>query len=358
MNKLRVFGRIFGYKLFRSVGWPHILPINFTVGLTYRCNSKCRTCNIWRRTSDYELSVSEFKAIFKKIGEAYWFTLSGGEPFLRDDIVEICQSVYDNCKPAIINIPTNGLLFSVIPGRVKEILEVCPNTHIVVNVSLDGIGHKHDEIRGIKGNFEKTMKTYAALRSIDSRNFDLGIHSVISAFNVHDIPNIHKEVIKLQPDSYITEIAEERVELGTMGATIVPEIEDYAEVVDYLSNFIKNNEWQGTSKLTQAFRLEYYKLVKRALREQRQVIPCFAGFASTQIAPDGDVWTCCIRAEPLGNLRDADYDFKSIWFGEKATTLRRSIKASECYCPLANASYTNMLCNFKTLLKVGWKLLS
>jgi MoaA/NifB/PqqE/SkfB family radical SAM enzyme len=358
LNKLGVFGRVVEYKLFRSVGWPRMLPLNLTVGLTYRCNSQCKTCNIWRRKSSYELSVTEFDEVFKNLGGAYWFTLSGGEPFLRNDIVEVCRSVHDNCKPGIINIPTNGLLWDVIPERVKEILEVCPDSQIVVNVSMDGIDEQHNEIRGVKGNFERAMKTYKALRSLDNDNFELGIHSVISVFNVQELPLIYEKLRELNPDSYITEIAEERVELNTIGANITPSLEDYTKTIDTLSDAVKGEKWARTSKLTQSFRLEYYKLVKRALKEKRQIIPCFAGFASAQIAPDGDVWTCCIRAEPLGNLREVNYDFRKIWFSEKANELRASIKAGECYCPLANASYTNMLCNFKSLVKVGWRWVS
>src|SRR5260370_12217967 len=94
-------------------------------------------------------------------------------------------------------------------------------------------------------------------------------------------------------------------------------------------------------------------MVKRTMVEQRQVIPCLAGIASAQIAPNGDVWTCCIRAESVGNLREHDYDFRATWSTAKAAELRRSIKAGECYCPLANASYTNILCHTPTLTSVG-----
>ena len=99
---------------------------------------------------------------------------------------------------------------------------------------------------------------------------------------------------------------------------------------------------------------ERVDLGKLVLREKRQVIPCFSGFASAQIAPGGDVCLCCINAEPIGNLRDTEYDFKKIWFSEKAKESRSRIKRGECYCPLANASYTNMLHNFKSLCRVGW----
>src|SRR5436853_7909847 len=78
-----------------------------------------------------------------------------------------------------------------------------------------------------------------------------------------------------------------------------------------------------------------------------------AGIASAQIAPNGDVWTCCIRAESVGNLREHNYDFRSVWTTAQANELRRSIKAGECHCPLANAAYTNMLCHVPTLANVA-----
>lgn len=355
MNKLGVLARIPGYKMFRAIGWPRMLPINLTIGLTYRCNSRCKTCNIWQMEPVNELNNEEFDEIFRKLGEGYWFTMSGGEPFLRSDLVEICQSVHDNCRPGIINIPTNGLLYNTIPSRVEEILEACPNSELVVNLSIDGIGAQHGEIRGVKGNFEKAMRTYKALRSVDNENFELGIHTVISVFNVHDMPEIYEQLMRLEPDSYITEIAEERVELGTVGEKITPSLRDYSKTIDYLSEKIKKQNFEGVSKLTQAFRLEYYQLVKKTLKEKRQIIPCYAGFASAQIAPEGDVWPCCIKAESIGNLRDVDYDFRKIWFSEKAERLRKFIKTGECYCPMANVSYTSMLCNVKTMLKIGWR---
>jgi Iron-sulfur cluster-binding domain len=120
-----------------------------------------------------------------------------------------------------------------------------------------------------------------------------------------------------------------------------------------LQEGIRKAEFNGVSRITQAFRDRYYDIVKRTLVEKRQVIPCLAGVASAQIAPNGDVWTCCIRAESVGNLREHNYDFRATWSTTRADELRSSIKAGECYCPLANASYTNMLCHMPTLTSVG-----
>lgn len=201
------------------------------------------------------------------------------------------------------------------------------------------------------------MKTYDALHALDYPNFNLGIHTVISKYNVNDIPEIYDYFKGKNPDSYITEIAEERVELDTIGTGIAPSIEDYTKAIDFLMNKVETEKYSGVSKITQAFRLEYYDIVKKVLKEKKQIIPFYAGFASAHIAPDGDVWTCCIKAVPIGNLREVDYDFKRLWFNRNAYKQRESIKNKECCCPLANAHYTNMLCDLGTLIRVGMKVI-
>jgi len=346
------------YRAFRRWGAPRLLPLNVTVSVTYRCNSRCRTCNVWRKQSE-ELTTEEWDRVFASLGRApYWFTISGGEPLLRRDVVEICRSAYQHCHPAIINIPTNGLLPDLITERVEEIARSCPRSQIIVNVSLDGWGEQHDAIRSVPGNFRRTMETYRRLRALTLPNLTLGVHTVISRFNVGDIPNIYRRISTLAPDSYITEIAEERVELDTVGADITPSLDEYSAAVDFLVAQLRAQPFTGISRITQAFREQYYGLVKRILAERRQVIPCYAGWASAQISPEGDVWVCCIKAQSLGNLRDVDYNFGRIWFSAEAEAARASIARGECFCPLANAAYTNMLCHYPSLIKAGWRVVS
>ena len=349
----RVIPRIPFYYLYRLMGRPSTLPLNLTLSITFRCNSRCNTCNIYKKDS-HELSLVEWKQVFKSLGGSpFWVTISGGEPFLRPDIVEIVCSLYDQCRPAMINIPTNGILYELIPNAVRKIALYCKKVRIVINLSMDEIGEKHDEIRGVQGNFEKALKSLHALKSLDLPNLSIGIHTVVSRFNVTRIPTIYRHLHALDPDSYITEIAEERVELGTMGSGIAPDLEDYFAAVDFLTKALKRDRFGKMGQITRAFRLEYYRLVRKILKERRQVLPCYAGFASCQIAPDGHVWMCCMKAESIGSLRKVDYDFGAVWHSEKAATERRKIKAGKCYCPLANAGYTNMLLHAKSLFRVG-----
>lgn len=346
------------YRMFRAIGHPRLLPMNLTFSLSFRCNSRCKTCNVYKKASD-ELTLEEWKKIFIKLGRApFWATISGGEPFLRKDLSSIVCALYDICRPAIINIPTNGLLCDRIPEMVGLIASHCRKSQIIINLSLDDIGERHDEMRGVPGNFEKALKTFNGLKNIGLNNLALGIHSVISNFNVTRIPDIYSHLLKLGPDSYVTEIAEERVELGTIGCSITPTLEDYAAAADFLQSRLKKEPFSRVGRLTRAFRLEYYDMVKKVMQNNQQVIPCYSGIASAQIAPDGSLWSCCIKAESMGNLRENDFDFKKIWSSKRAVQLRQSIKRGECHCPLANASYTNMLHDIRTLFRVSRNFLT
>jgi MoaA/NifB/PqqE/SkfB family radical SAM enzyme len=353
---LEVLPQIAKMQASYALGKPLALPLNLTISVSYRCNSRCKTCNVWQRPND-DFTIEEYDKTFASIGrDPYWFTFSGGEPTLRKDLPEMVEAAYRNCRPGIINIPTNGIQDKIIPERVERVLRAAPGSEVIINLSLDGVGVKHDIVRGVKGNFERAMRTYAGLKALKGRykNFTLGVHTVISNFNIDEFDNIYNFVHnELKPDQFISEIAEERVELDTVGMGITPPVEKYQPVIERLQRELRETEFTGVARITEAFRDRYYDIVKRTLAEKRQIIPCLAGVASAQIAPNGDVWACCIRAESVGNLRDHNYDFRSVWTTPEAAEQRRSIKARECYCPLANASYTNMLCHVPTLTSVG-----
>jgi MoaA/NifB/PqqE/SkfB family radical SAM enzyme len=273
-------------------------------------------------------------------------------------VVELAQLVYSHCRPGVINVPTNAIL-PIIPERVERIAHACPESQVIINLSLDGVGAKHDYIRGIPGNFEKFEKRLEQLLALRNQlpNLTVGIHSVISVFSVGHLDELIAYADRSGADQFITEIAEPRVELDTVGLPITPSAEEYAKAIDRLIAYVQSTQFTGVAKITEALRVEYYKLVKRILDEQDQVIDCYAGWVSAQIYADGTVWPCCVRADDLGNLRNHNYDFKKIWFGEDIKKVRRSIAAKECHCPLANASYTNMLHDIPTLIRVGTKVL-
>ncbi|MCL2062931.1 MAG: 4Fe-4S cluster-binding domain-containing protein [Candidatus Cloacimonetes bacterium] len=420
---LQVLSRLLLYKAYYYFGFPRIMPMSYTISLTWDCNSKCSTCFVCKRKST-DMSLDEYKKVFYHLGKSpYWITFSGGEPFLRKDFTEIVKSFYDICKPRIINIPTNGILTNTIIKSIQDICQHCKKAQIIVNLSIDGIGDQHDQIRNVPGNYQKVILTFDKLKkmckatnnntdkplysridrsknidrkkqqtgniksslkykskgnnfvyqasikdknsnkinedaanNISFKNLSVGIHTVISKYNIDNFAMISNTLMELKPEQYITEIAEERHELMTVGVDITPELLNYKAAVDYLTHRIKHTDIEKRmNRITQAFRIEYYKLAKAILRFKTQIIPCYSGVVSCQIAPDGDVWACCIKAKSLGNLRKNKYNLKKILRNIKFKKERKYIKDKQCYCPLANASYTNMLLDFKTLFRVFYR---
>jgi MoaA/NifB/PqqE/SkfB family radical SAM enzyme len=283
-------------------------------------------------------------------------TFSGGEPFLKKDIEDIVRAFYTICSPKIINIPTNGILTQKIISKVKYICEHCPKSQITVNLSIDGVGEQHDKIRRHPDGYKKVMRTYKELKKLDIPNLSVGIHTVISKYNVSSFSTIANTLLNLKPDQYITEIAEQRNELGSMDLDITPDIQSYRAVADFLIHRIKNSKMaKRIHKITQAFRIEYYDMVKRTLKYNKKVLPCYAGVASCHISPDGDIWACCIKAQSFGNLKQSGYNFSKIWRDKPFIEQRKSKENKHCHCPLANVAYTNMIMDFPTLARVFYR---
>ena len=346
VTKLPIFWSFYYFR------YPVVLPINYTISLLYRCNSRCKTCFIWEKDVK-ELTAEEYEKIFKSLGSSpVWVTFSGGEPFLRDDLTEIVTSFANICKPKLINIPTNGLLTERIVNFTKKILSTLKRSSLIINLSLDHLDDRHDEIRGVKGNFTKAINTFKELKKIKNPNLSVGIHTVISRFNVKDIKEIFTELTSLSPDSYILEVAEERVELNTVGKEITPLLEDYIEALNFIKEKLNQFSPRGIyPKLAKAFRLEYYDLTQKYFLGTPPPIPCYAAFASCQITPEGEVWSCCIKGESMGNLKDFNLHFPSLWKSKLAKEVRKKIKRG-CFCPLANASYTNLLLHPPSWFKI------
>jgi len=363
---LQLIPKVIGYKFLRAFDVPKIMPFMMTVSVTNQCNSKCKTCNIWKiyrdnhQLKEKELNLREFEAVFENIGKSIiWFNISGGEPYLRPDLAKICKAMYELCDPKVFTIPTNGLLPHSIAQKTKDILDFCKNASVVVNVSIDEIENEHDEIRGVKGNYERAIDAFKALKALrqEHDNLKLGVHTVVSKFNIDRLSRIYDYVRKeFDPDSYICSPAQNRNELLNPKEDIAPDVSSYDKWIKKLIMLVERDysSKNGIPKLIQAVRLKYYGLAVEELRQKRQLIPCYAGFASCQISPYGDVWPCCTLAyeASMGNLRDHDYEFKEIWRSERAKTIRQKIKAAHCHCPMANIHYTNMLCNITMMFKL------
>lgn len=373
MNYLKeVLPKMIQYRLARRRIVPPGLPLNLTFSITNMCQSRCRTCNIWSiyvkhpEKRSQELTLDEIDKIFRSMGHIYVFNISGGEPFLRSDITEIVKLACRRLSPGIVHIPTNGIDAEVVENKTREILDFIstnfPAVRLTVKPSLDHIGDKHDEIRGVKDNFKKVMALFNRLKALqpDFPNFHAELGTVISRWNVNDIEEIAEFVTSLGADSYRNEIAEERSEMFNTGNSITPAAEAYRRAIEHFVSHIRANMKSSLlfHRITGAFRLVYYDLAVRILKENRQVIPCYAGISNAHLSPYGDVWACCTLGyeKSMGNLRDHGYDFHQLWNSLRAREVRSYIHAGNCHCPMANQMYSNILMHGPSLGRALYKI--
>lgn len=368
-----LFPRTVNYQLARRNILQPANPITFTYAVTYVCQSRCRTCNIWdlykkepgKRKN--ELKLEEIEKLFKNLGHVYFFNVSGGEPFLRKDLSEIVRLAIEYLSPKLLHIPTNALMPQVIEREVKKMLmfmeKIDYKVPFTVKPSMDGVGEEHNRIRGVKGNFDKLLETVERLKSLQRSFpfFHVELGTVISRENFNDIDEISKYAHSLGVESYRNEIAEQRSEFLNIGDSITPDASEYIETMKIFANRIRENlnGKKRLTKITESMRLVYYEIAIQILKENRQVIPCFAGISNVQMNAFGDIWPCCVLGyeQSMGNIRDHDYNFKRVFLSQKAAEVRRYIREGNCACPLANQAYSNILCHTSSMIKFAKNVL-
>ena len=172
-----------GLALLRSTAVRPSAPLKLNLCLTYWCQYKCKTCNIWRRKPTDELTTDEVGALIRENPHVNWVDLTGGEIFLRPDIDDIFDAILTGwSRLAILHFPTNGFQTDRIVQSVERIARQRSGARTVVTVSLDGDEALNDEIRGIKGGFRRQVATFQALRRIPGITTALGM--TLSTYNL------------------------------------------------------------------------------------------------------------------------------------------------------------------------------
>jgi MoaA/NifB/PqqE/SkfB family radical SAM enzyme len=349
-------------------------PLTLTFSITAACQSRCKTCNIGNvylanpKLAKENLSLEEIEKVFKSLGRVYFFNVSGGEPFMRQDLAEIIRLACIHLKPRLIHIPTNAISPRFIDKTTRRILEYMDeyapaSTPISIKPSIDGIGKMHDYVRGVEGNFEMLEHTIDVLLAIRAENprlhVDLG--TVISNFNIHHLDAIEDWVHRRGIESYRHEIAEQRAEFHNLGDPITPSVEVYERLATGFKNKILRNirKKAWLTRITEAVRLVYYDVAVQILKERRQVTPCYGGISNIHMNYNGDIWPCCVlgNENQMGNVRKSDYDIQSLLRSQQAREARQYIAAGNCACPLANQWLNNVLLTPRHMLKVLYTVL-
>lgn len=125
--------------------------------LLYRCNLECKMCPFWRREDEELLRLPDEIRMMDALARAgvSFLGFEGGEPLLRQDLPEILEAAHERFHTSLV---TNGWLLE------QRLSELAPHVDLLF-VSLDGIGKRHDELRGIPRSFERAVQGMRASRT-------------------------------------------------------------------------------------------------------------------------------------------------------------------------------------------------
>lgn len=313
------------------------LPYKLTFAITYKCNSKCKTCNIWSKNSSNELSLKEIKNFSEKTDFFSWFNLTGGEPFLRKDLVSIVNTFLDNSPNLLfLNLTTNGLLPDLIKERVQEILSLnLPMT--VVVVSLDGPKGVHDSIRGMHGSWDKAVETYKLLRDLseEKNNFQTFLGFTLSSLNFGKVEETYSSVKELIPK---IESKDFHFNLLHFSKHYYSNVNDDQNIIQAENKERLINDLEEIKKIkkgslfnpVQFLEKKYVRLAKKFVETGKTPLPCKAIQTSCFIDPEGNVYPCTIYDKNLGNLRNFDYDLGKILKLDFINQLVKEIENLNC----------------------------
>lgn len=301
---------------------------NFIV--TNRCNGQCTTCNIWRMDPRPDPTIAQITSFFEKNRETLrnlkFIQLTGGEPFLRDDLPEIASVVHKAAPKCMIWLPTNGLLPEKIHETTIQLLRQTDKPLIGVTISLDGEGEAHDIQRGIDGSYKKALRTLKLLSDLKrktsrlhlSTGFTLTVNNYIQAPIIQRISYRHGADFSIRP----VNISEHYYQNTEQKDNFSPD--EVWKTVKYLAHIVRNEKGVFKS-LTM---LAYLEGIKEFLGDGR-TLPCSAARESVFIDGFGDVFPCIVMNHKLGNAYETP--LKDILASEETRNAREII--SELRCP-------------------------
>jgi len=327
-------------------------PIQLTFFLTSRCNASCPFCfYLFGRKGAHEkpeLSLDEIDNISRSMGNLIWLAFSGGEIFLRKDIVDIAKVFYRNNNPSIMLFPTNGLLTHVIRENIERVLEYCRNSTIALKLSIEGMEDVHDRIRG-QGSFKKTMETYEVLKELTDRypNFELGVNTVFCSVNQDNMDTLASFVNGLDRiNTHTVSLIRGNVQDKALKAV---DMEKYRRTIELLASNLRNKRsstyrFKG-ARLKAAQDIVQRKVIFDTVAANRWQIPCYAGKLNIVLTESGDVYPCESFDMKLGNVRDSGYNIENILKNQRAKTVINSIQENRCFCTHECYLMTNILFN-------------
>ena len=292
-------------------------PNEASLILTYRCQMRCKMCNIWENPTDSKKEITV--ADLEKLPNLNFINITGGEALIRPDlseIIEVCQEKADR-----VVISTSG-------WHTRQILELGRKfPRIGVRVSIEGLQKTNDDLRGRETSFDRGIATLKGLQELGLK--DIGFGQTISNKNSSD----------LLPLYHISK------ELGFEFATAAfhnsyyfhkddNHISEKQTVIKHIEELI--NEMLAEKSPKAWFRAWFNLGLIHYINGERRMLPCEAGTENFFIEPYGDVYPCNGLEErfwkkSMGNIRDYE-TFEELWNSSQADEVRNLVASCPKNC--------------------------
>ena len=287
--------------------------LNGTVIVTYRCNARCTMCNRYKAPSTPEEEISI--ETIKKLPKMYFTNITGGEPFIREDLPDIVRELYKKSDRIVIS--TNGFF----TDRIIKLCEEFPN--VGIRISIEGLEDTNNKIRGLDDGFNRGYSTLKKL--VEMKHPDVGFGMTVQDANAKDLVplydlsnelNMEFATASLHNSFYFVE-AKNIIHDRLMVA------KEFEKLINKLLNSNSPKKW---------FRAYFNHGLINYIFGQKRLLPCDMAFDTFFIDPYGDVMPCngTKEKEVMGNLNTQTWD--ELWNSKQAEKVRNKVRHCDRQC--------------------------
>jgi Fe-coproporphyrin III synthase len=286
--------------------------LNFaSIITTYRCNARCHMCNTWQYPSKQDEEITT--ETYDRLPSLKTINITGGEPFLRQDIDEIVCCLKKKAKRLVIS--SNGYFTEKIVALFEK------HRDIGIRVSIEGLPKANDELRGLRDGFDHGIRTLIELHRMGIKDIGFGI--TVSDRNVKDIIELY-HLAKMMGLEFATAAIHNAFYFHKFNNRFeYPDraIEEFKALIDELLQSVKIKDW---------FRAYFNYGLIHYIKGNPRLLPCEMGHDSFFLDPYGDILPCNVLEERMGNLKNQSFD--KIWNGSGAAKIREQIKGCSKNC--------------------------
>lgn len=287
--------------------------LNGTVIVTYRCNARCNMCNRYKKPSnpDEEISLETIK----KLPPMYFTNITGGEPFIRQDLKEVVRELYKKSDRIVIS--TNGFF----TDRIIDLCKEFPN--VGIRISIEGLEETNNKIRGLEDGFNKGLTTLKKL--VEMKHPDVGFGMTVQDANAKDLVPLYKLSNEMN-----MEFATASLHNSFYFVEAKNIIKDRPMVAQNFEDLI--NELLKSNSPKKWFRAYFNHGLINYIYGQKRLLPCDMAFDTFFIDPYGDVMPCNGTKEKqvMGNLNEQSWD--ELWNSEQAEKVRKVVRNCDRNC--------------------------